>query len=106
MFGDVIIQSPMLKKRLLLPEDGPLRLHESDSIVLHCDPIQMAFQEAYFVSFVVCLNCLCVCLSSFRGTSVDGADDALDHDGNMLLQPRNVFAELGLILTHGDSRNP
>ena len=30
----------------------------------------------------------------------------LDHDGNMLLQPRDVFAELGLILTHGDSRNP
>ena len=66
----------------------------------------MAFQGAYVVSFVVCVCCLCFLLFSFRGTSVDGTDDALDHDGNMLLQPRNVFAELGLILTHGDSRNP
>ena len=70
--------------------------------MLHCDPTQMAFQGAFLFVVFACV----FLLFSFRGTSVDGPDDAVDHDGNMLLQPRNVFAELGLILTHGDSRNP
>ena len=84
VLGDVMIQSPMFKKQLLLPEDGPLRFDEGDAIVLHGHPVQMSFQ----------------------GTSVDGADDALDHNGNMMLQPSNVSAELVLILVHGDSGNP
>ena len=68
----------MLEERLLLPEDLLPGLDEVARVVLHVHPIQMRMQT--FLR--------------------DGGDDALDHNGNMPLQPAGTLAELVLLLGH------
>ena len=77
------LKSPMLEERLLLPEDLPPGLEKVYRSLLHADPVQMHRQ-------------------TLLG---DGGDDALDHNGDMPLQPGGILAQLVLVLGHCDPRD-
>ena len=83
MNSDVVVESPMLEERLLLPEDLPPGLEKVYRSLLHADPVQMRRQ-------------------TLLG---DGGDDALDHNGDLPLQPGGILAQLVLVLGHCDHRD-